>query len=118
MAQYQTITSDKDRDTALKYCKWGGIFGIHQFYVGNILAGIIYMFTFGLLFVGWLVDLYRISMGTFTDNVGMPLRATKAERNSGNSEYSSAEEILKLKNLLDEGIITQKEFEKKKKELL
>lgn len=32
--------------------------------------------------------------------------------------YSSADEILKFKNLLDEGIITQEEFDKKKKELL
>lgn len=33
-------------------------------------------------------------------------------------EQSSADEILKFKKLLDEGIITQEEFEKKKQELL
>ncbi len=40
---------------------------------------------------------------------------------SGNSEqirYSVADEIRKFKELLDEGIITQEEFDKKKKELL
>lgn len=33
-------------------------------------------------------------------------------------QISSADEILKFKNLLDQGIITQEEFEAKKKELL
>lgn len=34
------------------------------------------------------------------------------------NQLSTADEILKFKNLLDQGIITQEEFEKKKKELL
>ena len=31
---------------------------------------------------------------------------------------SPAEEVMKLKNLLDMGVLTQEEFDKKKKELL
>ncbi|WP_081112366.1 SHOCT domain-containing protein [Fusobacterium necrophorum] len=34
------------------------------------------------------------------------------------NQTSAADEILKFKNLLDQGIITQDEFDKKKKELL
>ncbi|MCD8398818.1 MAG: SHOCT domain-containing protein [Lachnospiraceae bacterium] len=34
------------------------------------------------------------------------------------SSYSAADEIMKYKNLLDSGVITKKEFEKKKKQLL
>ncbi|OAM29049.1 MULTISPECIES: PH domain-containing protein [Eikenella] len=34
------------------------------------------------------------------------------------SHLSTADEILKFKNLLDQGILTQEEFDKKKKELL
>ena len=34
------------------------------------------------------------------------------------NQVSAADEILKFKNLLDQGIITQEEFDKKKKELL
>jgi len=33
-------------------------------------------------------------------------------------ELSSADEIMKFKNLLDQGVITQEEFEAKKKQLL
>jgi ribosome-binding protein aMBF1 (putative translation factor) len=45
---------------------------------------------------------------------------TKAqEENHANAKnFSEADEILKFKKLLDEGIITQEEFEKKKKQLL
>lgn len=41
-------------------------------------------------------------------------------RNMGNSQpkYSKADEIKKLKQLLDEGAITQDEFEKEKREIL
>ena len=37
---------------------------------------------------------------------------------SNNSNISNADEILKFKNLLDKGIITEQEFQKKKQELL
>ena len=38
--------------------------------------------------------------------------------NNAQTNISNADEIMKFKKLLDEGIITQEEFEKKKKELL
>ena len=34
--------------------------GFHHFYLGNMFMGILYFFTFGLLGIGWLVDLFRI----------------------------------------------------------
>ena len=34
-----------------------GFFGAHRFYFGNRLTGTIWFFTFGLCFVGWLIDL-------------------------------------------------------------
>lgn len=40
------------------------------------------------------------------------------DKNMQVNNFSSVDEILKFKKLLDEGIITQEEFEKKKKELL
>jgi len=35
-----------------------------------------------------------------------------------NSTISASDEIMKLKNLLDSGILTQEEFDNKKKQLL
>lgn len=40
------------------------------------------------------------------------------EKNMYRSEGNKAETLLKYKKLLDEGIITQEEFDKKKKEYL
>jgi TM2 domain-containing membrane protein YozV len=37
-----------------------GIFGAHRFYYGKPISGTIWFFTLGLLFVGWIVDLFLI----------------------------------------------------------
>ena len=81
MANYQTMTSDKNRDTAFLMCVFGGWFGLHQYYVGKIITGIIYTFTFGIFGLGWIIDIIRILLGSFRDNVGAPLRANKAQNN-------------------------------------
>lgn len=74
MANYVTGTSDKKKSTALILCIFGGIFGLHYFYVGRIGKGILYLFTAGLFMFGWVIDIFKILFGTFQDNVGMPLR--------------------------------------------
>lgn len=42
---------------ALLLCFFLGVLGIHKFYEGKIGMGILYIFTFGLFGIGWLVDL-------------------------------------------------------------
>ncbi len=37
-----------------------GFMGAHRFYFGRPVSGIIYFFTLGLLFIGWIVDLFLI----------------------------------------------------------
>ncbi len=37
-----------------------GFTGSHRFYYGRPISGTIYFFTLGLLFIGWLVDLFLI----------------------------------------------------------
>ncbi len=41
MANYTTITSDKSKKKALILCACGGIFGIHDYYLGKIGSGLI-----------------------------------------------------------------------------
>ena len=74
MTNYVTGTSDKRKWVAFWLCTFGGIFGLHQFYVGRIGKGFLYMFTLGLLGFGAIFDWIRILLGTFRDNVGAPLR--------------------------------------------
>lgn len=37
-----------------------GFLGAHRFYYGKQFSGTIYFFTLGLLFIGWIVDLFLI----------------------------------------------------------
>ena len=52
--------------------------------------------------------------------VNSKIKETRSNRNTGNnaSSVSNADEIRKYKKLLDDGIITHREFEAKKKQLL
>lgn len=43
------------------YALWiFGFFGAHRFYFGKPVSGTLYFFTLGLLFIGWIVDLFLI----------------------------------------------------------
>jgi len=74
MSTYTTNTSDKKRLVALLLCIFGGFFGLHYYYVGRIGKGLLYTFTFGICMIGWFIDIIKILLGSFTDNVGAPLR--------------------------------------------
>lgn len=74
MANYVTPTSDKQKSTALLFCIFLGMFGIHYFYVGRIGRGIVALFTMDFFMIGWIVDIVQIASGKFRDNVGLPLR--------------------------------------------
>ena len=51
---------DTHRKT-IGYILWlFGFTGSHRFYYGKPLTGTIYFFTFGLLGIGWLIDLFLI----------------------------------------------------------
>lgn len=71
---YTTISSDKNKKTALLLCIFLGLFGVHHFYVGKIGLGILYLFTGGLFGIGWIIDIISIAIGNFKDNTGTPLR--------------------------------------------
>lgn len=46
---------------AVGYLLWiFGFMGAHRFYFGRPISGTIWFFTLGLLFVGWIVDLFLI----------------------------------------------------------
>lgn len=74
MANYMTMTSDKSKKTALILCIAAGFLGAHNFYVGKVSRGLLYLFTVGLFGFGWISDIIGISTGSFRDNAGAPLR--------------------------------------------
>jgi TM2 domain-containing membrane protein YozV len=38
-----------------------GVFGVHRFYLGKWISGIVYLCTAGLFGVGWLYDLWTLN---------------------------------------------------------
>ena len=74
MSSYTTNTSEKKRLVALLLCIFLGLFGGHQFYVGRWGRGFLYILTGGLFLIGVTIDLIKILLGSYTDNVGAPLR--------------------------------------------
>ncbi|MBR5827455.1 MAG: TIR domain-containing protein [Clostridia bacterium] len=54
-----------------------GYFGIHRFYAGKILSGIIWFFTGGFFFVGWGFDIVTILLGRFKDSEGKFIKPQK-----------------------------------------
>lgn len=46
---------------AIGYLLWiFGFMGAHRFYFGRPISGTIWFFTLGLLFIGWIVDLFLV----------------------------------------------------------
>ncbi|MEO0335370.1 MAG: NINE protein [Pseudomonadota bacterium] len=49
-----------------------GVFGGHRFYMGKIITGLLYLFTGGLFFVGWLYDLCTLNSQVHELNMRHP----------------------------------------------
>ncbi len=45
-----------DKWIAILFCIFGGWFGLHKFYEGKVILGIIYFFTCGLFLIGVVID--------------------------------------------------------------
>ena len=71
---WKSVSSPKSRVAALLFCFFLGIFGAHYFYVGRPGMGCLYLFTFGLFGMGWLIDMIRIACGIFRDKDGFYLK--------------------------------------------
>jgi TM2 domain-containing membrane protein YozV len=51
-----------------------GLFGVHRFYLGKWVTGIIYLFTGGLLGLGWLYDLWTLNEQVSAKNIESTVR--------------------------------------------
>ena len=66
--------SPKSRLVALVLALFVGFFGVHRFYVGRWLTGILYILTAGLFGIGWFLDILFILFGAQTDSKGRFIR--------------------------------------------
>ena len=66
--------SKRSRGVALLLSLFGGIFGLHRFYVDKPRTAIAMLCTFGGLGVWYLYDLVLIAAGEFRDSEELPVR--------------------------------------------
>ena len=51
----------KSRSTAYILCIFLGVFGAHKFYLNKKGMGLIYLLTFGVFGLGWIIDLFTLN---------------------------------------------------------
>ncbi len=79
--------STKRKYVALLLCIFLGVFGAHYFYVGKVGKGILFLFTGGLFGIGWIVDIFVILVGNFSDSRGLILDDTNMTQNEKNTTF-------------------------------
>lgn len=51
-----------------------GYVGAHRFYAGKVGTGLLFLFTFGFFGIGWIIDIFTVAFGNFTDKSGQFIR--------------------------------------------
>lgn len=123
----------KSKSTAAILALFLGGFGIHRFYLGQVW-GLLYLLFCPISYIIALIDFVRflcmsdeefnrkynskMAQDLSIPNNNVNTIAINMGNNQSNSVNSVTDEIKKLYELKEKGIITQEEFELKKKTLL
>ena len=116
--------SEKSWITTLLLCIFLGGLGIHRFYVNKPLTGVAWLLTLGCFGIGTIIDICSIASGTFTDDEGAAILSDKQKDRIYGTGVQDApsgdaiEQLRKLGELRDSGIISDEEFAEKKSILL
>ena len=68
------LYSTRSRAIAFVLCIFLGYFGVHRFYLGKTVTGLIFLFTGGIFGLGWLVDIISLLTNGMKDGQDLPLK--------------------------------------------
>jgi TM2 domain-containing membrane protein YozV len=122
----------KSKTTALILSILVGGLGVDRFYLGYTGMGILKLLTGGCFGVLYLIDIINIATGKLTPadgsryNEDLIITSTPTQPTSNAydnlatqaSTQSVADELKKYKELFDQGVLTEEEFNAKKEQLL
>ena len=109
------VTTKKEFLPVFLLCFLFGYVGVHRFYAGKTVSGILMVATLGGLGFWYIIDLILLLSGNFTDSDG---RVIEYNSSSAAKSLSVADELEKFANLRAKGILTEEEFQSKKMALL
>ena len=79
--------SNKSKSTTFLLCYFLGGIGVHRFYLGKFITGILMLLTGGGLMIWWLLDLYRIITGRLKDKQGKNLSVSQPYADQPNAGF-------------------------------
>lgn len=109
--------SQKEFLPVLLLCFFFGFLGIHRFFVGKMGTGVLMLLTFGGFGLWNIIDFILILTNHFRDSDGLIVMYNRSN-NSHHDSIGAAAEIEKLASLKEKGIISEEQFDKKKRQLL
>ena len=118
----------KDRTVAILLCFFVGGFGIHKFYLGNNVAGIIYL-LFCWTFVPSIIAFFEFLGLCFMPDREFNARFNYVDPNLMSGGYQppvlpvrsskdATSTLYELKKMYEDGIITAEEYEVKRRKML
>ena len=79
--------SNKSKSTTFLLCYFLGALGIHRFYLGKLITGLLMLLTGGGLVIWWLFDLYLIITGRLKDKEGRDLSTAPPRADQPNAGF-------------------------------
>ncbi|MEH2044863.1 NINE protein [Nostoc sp.] len=109
----------KTKSTAIILCFFGGWLGIHKFYLGENVAGILYLLFFWTCIPSLIafVEFFVLVLMSDTE-FNTKYNHSIASAGGAVSAKDATSALADLKNLFDSGIITAEEYEEKRQKLL
>lgn len=111
----------KSKSTAIILCFFLGGLGVHKFYLGNTLAGILYIvfcWTFIPSLIAFVEFFVLLLMSDADFNLKYNPKMASGYAGGAVSATDATKALGDLKKLYESGVITVEEYEEKRKKLL